>query len=68
MSEPVKAWIFPNGNMIVFDGDGQQVPEYQGTVYPNLVRLQSDYPNVVVRPARWDGSQENPIVPMDSRG
>lgn len=63
MGAPVKAYTFPNGMMIVFDQDGQQVPAYQGPTDDYLPILRQDFPGVQVNPATWDGKRENPIVP-----
>ncbi len=51
---PVKAVIFKNGMMMVFDKSGQQVPRYQGPVEEELTKLQRDYPECEVRRGDWE--------------
>jgi hypothetical protein len=45
---PVKAYIFGNGMLMVFDANGKQVSEYQGIADECLPKLKADYPNVSV--------------------
>lgn len=62
MSEPIRAYCFPNGMMAVFDANGEQVPDYQGKTVDELPRLRADHPQCRVFEADWDGTQRDPIV------
>ncbi len=43
---PTKAVHWENGMLMVFDKNGDQVPEYQGRVEEKLPLLKKDYPNI----------------------
>ncbi len=48
---PVKATLFTNGMLMVFDESGQQVPEYQGLGREMIPKLRRDFPEVPVEGA-----------------
>lgn len=64
----MRAYQFKNGMMMVFDDQGEQMPDYQGETKKFLPKLLKDFPNCVVIDARWDGKRENPIVPVYKDG
>ncbi len=50
---PTKAYLWQNGMLMVFDGEGQQVAEYQGKGTDVLPGLLKDYPDIDLAGAVW---------------
>jgi hypothetical protein len=34
--------VFPNGNVVVFDHQGQQLPQYQGDIFTAAIKIARD--------------------------
>lgn len=54
---PIKAIVWQNGMLMVFDQQGQQVPEYQGEANKILAKLIKDFPECAIRGERWPGTE-----------
>lgn len=50
---PVRAIVWQNGMLMVFDQFGQQVPDYQGMANEKLQKLKSDWPECPVEYGVW---------------
>jgi hypothetical protein len=55
---PHHAYHFQNGMLMVFDKDGQEVPEYQGHAVDEIPRLIEDYPMCDIIPTEWSAWSE----------
>lgn len=53
--KPVKAYVFGNGMLMVFDAAGQQVPDWQGEASEKLEALKKAFPGVRVEKAVYFG-------------
>lgn len=51
--KPVRAHHYPNGMLMVFDADGEQVPEFQGEALTMLPALKAAHPDVEVLVTQW---------------
>jgi hypothetical protein len=49
-----KAIQFTNGMLMVFDDNGQQVPEYQGIATEMIPKLKKDHPCVSIENMDWN--------------
>ena len=58
MSAPIRGFVFENGMMIVFDRNGEQVPEYQGYASENVTKLLNDYPDCLVSGEKWESFRD----------
>lgn len=49
-------YLWANGNVMVLDTDGNQMPEYQGPYEEVAGRIRSDFPR-----AKWHGTAGEPL-------
>ena len=50
----VAAHLLPNGMIMAFDQNGEQVPEYQGRYEEVAGRLREDFPNMPLNWTEWE--------------
>lgn len=51
--KPVKAYLWDNGMLMVFDEQGEQVPEYQGRGNEKIPQLMKDFPDCNLVGGTW---------------
>ncbi len=49
----VKAILWSNGQVMSFDWDGKQVPEYQGNGTEIIPKLRKDFPDLIIVGMDW---------------
>lgn len=56
--KPVRAHHYPNGMLMVFDAQGEQVEEFQGEALTMLPKLKAAFPDVEVLVTKWRTGEE----------
>lgn len=49
-----RAILFTNGMLMVFDEDGQQIPDYQGIGQEKIPQLLHDFPDCPISGMDWN--------------
>ena len=63
----VAAYLFPNGMVMSFDENGEQVPEYQGRYEEVAGKLRIDFPNVGLSWGEKNWVKREPIITTGER-
>ena len=50
----MKAILFTNGMLMVFDDNGQQMPDYQGIGSEMIPKLRQDFPDCPINGMDWN--------------
>ena len=54
MKKAVKAVLWTNGMLMVFDQNGEQMPDYQGKGSEMIPKLRKDFPSCPIAGGDWN--------------